>query len=321
MFQDSRGDYWFVSHQDGLCKYDGTTFTYYAEEEGLPPVRAMYEDSEGNMYFGIQDGLRILEGKEIRHINPEKRSLSLAESFTYDATSYIADWEVERNHFWFSAFNRNGLYRYDGEKLQHINLPVPEGYPDFSNTEGWLDGHGYDIYAVYGIYQDPEGIMWIGTSRAGLFRYDGKSLKWVNEAYEKGVVRASLKDAKGVLWFGNNSIGLSQYTKDRIINFTEARNMEEDGPASALALKEDKEGNIWIATFTKGLWKYNPSLDTIPNAPLKKNSPQLQHFGKDDGLETDHISSLLIDREGVLWIGTGIGGIFRYNGKAFEKLE
>jgi len=319
IFQDSREEFWFVSHQDGVAKYDGKNFSYYTEEQGLPSVRAIYEDAQGQMYFGIQDGMRILAGNEFKHIAPEENSIALSESFTNTEATYESDWEAEKKHFWFSAFNRNGLYRYDGKKLQHIRLPVPEGYPDFSETDGYMEGVGYDIYAVYDIYKDPTGSMWFGTSDAGLFRYDGKSIEAI--ADETGVVRASFKDSEGRIWYGNNREGIFLYENGQLINFTEQRSPGEDGLASALDIVEDTEGNIWFATFSNGLWKYNPGFDTDKNSPLKTGSKALQHFTKADGLGSDSITSLYLDKEGKVWIGTGAGEIFSYTGKGFDKLE
>ncbi|MEM8890387.1 MAG: hypothetical protein AAGD28_20595, partial [Bacteroidota bacterium] len=126
IFQDSRDGFWFVSHQDGVAKYDGKSFTYYTEKQGLGSVRAIYEDAQGQMYFGIQDGLQMLVGNEFKLIAPEPGSIAISESFSYTEATYESDWKIEREHFWFSAFNRNGLYRYDGKKLQHITLPAPE---------------------------------------------------------------------------------------------------------------------------------------------------------------------------------------------------
>ena len=35
IFQDSKGNYWFGSHGDGLCMFDGQKFNYFTVENGL----------------------------------------------------------------------------------------------------------------------------------------------------------------------------------------------------------------------------------------------------------------------------------------------
>ncbi|MEO1654620.1 MAG: two-component regulator propeller domain-containing protein, partial [Bacteroidota bacterium] len=209
IFQDRKGDYWFASQGDGICHYDGTSFTYYDELQGLPRVRAIFEDKDGHICFGVEDGLTIFDGEEFETIRPLPSSLLISNSFSYPKdedeklaeANYQQAWKKEGEALWFSAFNKNGVYRYDGEKLRHLTLPVSEDDPDYG-ARGYHPEHGYDPYAVYGIYPDKNGVLWFGTAGRGLFRYDGKTIVCINKSSKQGVVRAIHQEDSSRIWFG-----------------------------------------------------------------------------------------------------------------------
>ena len=148
IFQDSKRRYWIISHSEGMCRYDGKEFVYFPESKGMPSVRGIHEAVNGKMWFGIEGGVMIYDGETFQTIWVEPQSHLITEPLELETK----DWEKEREYFWFSAFNRNGVYRFDGQKLVHLTLPVPIDYPDFSGTNGFLTGVGYDSYAVYGLY-------------------------------------------------------------------------------------------------------------------------------------------------------------------------
>jgi ligand-binding sensor domain-containing protein len=71
-------------------------------------------------------------------------------------------------------------------------------------------------------------------------------------------------------------------------------------------LYEDKDGNIWMGTMTKGAIKYN--------------GDSLQYFTTEDGLPENTIVSILQDLDGNMWFGTH-QGISKFDGNSFLKIE
>lgn len=59
VFLDSKGNMWFGSHQDGVCKWDGLSYTYYTKKDGLSnnQVRTIQEHVDGSIWFGTGDGI------------------------------------------------------------------------------------------------------------------------------------------------------------------------------------------------------------------------------------------------------------------------
>ena len=59
IFQDSKGNYWFGSHNEGLSVYNGISFEYFTTDEGLADnqIRTIQEDKYGDLWFGTAHGV------------------------------------------------------------------------------------------------------------------------------------------------------------------------------------------------------------------------------------------------------------------------
>ena len=56
IFQDSKGNYWFGSLQEGVAVYNGKTFVYFNSKDGLNDnqIHSIQEDNEGVIWFNTQ---------------------------------------------------------------------------------------------------------------------------------------------------------------------------------------------------------------------------------------------------------------------------
>ncbi|HEX9875392.1 MAG TPA: two-component regulator propeller domain-containing protein [Gammaproteobacteria bacterium] len=121
-------------------------------------------------------------------------------------------------------------------------------------------------------------------------------------------VMAVLQDSSGLMWFGTEN-GLNSYNG---YEFTHYR--RERGNLDALAgdfvsdIKEDEDGDLWIATNGAGLSVRNRAtgkFKTFRHDPMDANS-----------LPSNIVRRLLIDPEGMIWIGTRGGGLGRFDPRA-----
>ena len=99
-----------------------------------------------------------------------------------------------------------------------------------------------------------------------------------------------------LLLLGN---ALAQISNDRFKKLPEELGLSNT-PITAIV--QDQKGYLWFGTWV-GLYRYDGY-----NARLYKVSP-----GFENGLKSNKISTLFIDRKGNLLVGTLLGGAFRYN--------
>jgi hypothetical protein len=70
---------------------------------------------------------------------------------------------------------------------------------------------------------------------------------------------------------------------------------------------EDINGNIWLTTWDKGVYKFDGK--NIVNYLVK------------DGSKEVNLVSIYKDNQGNLWLGTLENGIFKFNGNTFERFK
>jgi signal transduction histidine kinase/ligand-binding sensor domain-containing protein len=118
----------------------------------------------------------------------------------------------------------------------------------------------------------------------------------------------------GNLWIASYGKGLYNYNPQTksAINFTPAS-------ADSLLLNKvisemvvDRQGILWIGTSNQGLCSFNKQTRVFRKYPFIVNNGT-----KKAGNELDDVSvlSLLMDTEGILWIGTNLGALNRFDSK------
>jgi signal transduction histidine kinase/ligand-binding sensor domain-containing protein len=175
---------------------------------------------------------------------------------------------------------------------------------------------------ITALTQDAQGWLWIGTGE-GLFRYDGYRLrKFVHEDANPASLAGNFVTAlwpapDGRLWVGSQSDGISIFDphSERFTHLQHDPARPETLAGGRIwALQGDAAGGIWIGC--------NEGLDYV--APAKAAQPdgtpsdlaRLRHFkhqaNDPNSLIDNRIRSLLLDRQGTLWIGT-VSGLQRYS--------
>ena len=67
------------------------------------------------------------------------------------------------------------------------------------------------------IAQTNDGVLWIGTY-AGLYRYNGREFRWVDNYESVKNVNCLYVDEEGRLWIGTNDNGLSIVLREKVVN-------------------------------------------------------------------------------------------------------
>ncbi len=172
---------------------------------------------------------------------------------------------------------------------------------------------------VYALAQTRDGSVWAGTQLAGVVRQIPGSLAWVSvPGLPSQQVPRLLASRDGSLWAGTDrgvarwrpgtppqsasQAGAADGSKGQSkpsMQF-EVLTDERGKPMESLviALAEDGQGRIWIGT-TNGLWLYEPGRNGVIRIAADPTRP--------DGLVSDFISGLLVDRDDRLWVATDKG--------------
>jgi len=314
IFQDTKGNYWFGSLQEGVAVYNGKSFTYFNINDGLTDnqIHNIQEDKEGVIWFNTQKGVSSYDG--IKIVNHTKEDMEKSQTnFPIQSNETLqSQWTKSENDLWFEAGIKEGVYRYDGTKLSYFAFPSHKVLNHYDN-----------LFAVTGISKGKNNMTWFATY-AGVFGYNGSDFTIINDetlGFDRNMaplhIRSILEDSKGRLWIGNNGIGVLIKEGDLITNFSEKNNLihptsgrrgDKSLPGTLehiFTIAEDRKGNIWFGDRDSGIWKYDGITMT--------------NYTKKEGLTSDFTLSIFEDTEGELWFGMADGNIFKFNGKTFDK--
>ena len=285
VLQDRSGNYWFGT-VSGVSGYFGYGF-------GVPEILTANMDAKAAMKryngFEYQDTINL--------------SYSIEEDGPF--TNAVKDiLEDNSGDLWFGTEHGLGLYSPKDKN--------GETYRNFTVDDGLSSN------AINSLFEDKSGRIWVGTNN-GVNYFDEKEK---NKFKSKIRTEASIKKNTTI---SKNILSQKYFS---VQNELPIKNIH--------SIKEDKSGRIWFAT-SDGVYCYdkNNSASKCVTNTCKHNlklSGDLQqhqqevlksmiHLTNKDGLTSNNVTSLLIDKTGNIWFGfsdvnINKGGICKYNPKA-----
>lgn len=293
-------------------------------EQGISQstIEDIFQDSEGYIWLGTNDGLNRYNGYEFKIYNYEEYQNSISHNGITDITEdkYGNIWvntvsgvnKINKKTEKISNYTElNGKIKEDSTteiivtKDNNILVGTYEGLNIYNAKEDRFDvileqKDGILSSCIYSIDEDINGNIWIGTE-LGLNKLS-KDFK-VLETYpsESEIYNIFCDDENGFVWAGSDSSGLLKIDKNtkEVTQYINDIEDENSIPANQVgAIIRDSKGNLWVGT-TNGLARYNEkndSFDVYKNKVYDKNS-----------LVYNDVRSIIEDREGVLWVGTYSG--------------
>lgn len=257
-------------------------------------------DTDGNLWFGTGDeGLYSYNEKGFTH---------------YTENDGLCDSRIscisQDNKGNLMLGTSKGFCIFDGREFRQMDIPR------YEKSSEWMRDR-YPVFnpqEVQSIKQDKNGVFWLGSNGAGLYRFDGQEftnyLSEVGDTMPDGfyhnIIQSIVEDRDGSLWFASMSHGgVSKYQDGAFTHYDEADGLSDD---MVRVIYEAKDGRLWIGfngNRESGLTVYD--------------GEHFKTFREEDGLCTKNIRAIYEDHLGNLWIG-GHRGLCMYDGKEFKPV-
>ncbi|MBI3194374.1 MAG: hypothetical protein HYZ34_07925 [Ignavibacteriae bacterium] len=279
-------------------------FEHLTVEDGLSQntVLNIFQESEGFLWFGTQDGLNRYDGFTFTVFKTHPAdSSSISDNFVRRIS------EDRSGNLWFGTLN--GLNKYNRATQTFTRF-----LPNETKKSCLLSG---DIMAIH---QDKKGYLWIGTKNGGLHKLDIQTnfiTSFNLESFKSTEysVMAIYEDDDEVLWLGTSK-GLYGLSKERTSFTHYPIDSQQPGDILVYSIIEEKtesERMLWLGMTAGGLVKFYPSSGSsvrFAHADEEKNSlrgNRVWSMCRDKNTRLLNESSLRPDGQGMLWIGTDQG--------------
>ncbi len=284
-------------------------FQSWRSEQGLPQdrVRALAQTSDGYLWVGTDDGVARFDGMRFVSFGlPEGLSSGPARTLFGDS----------RGSLWIGSVGE-GLIRWRAG--QFTTITMADGLPSDSisalaeDDQGrlwigtdaglamWQDGHltpfepaeEFKGKAITALFKDRQGNMWLGATDVGVFKFQNGKFIPLTDAATKELLQdphCLLVDKAGRVWIGAGDDFVLCRDGDQWRPYRIPRHFAR---SYVCALGEEPDGTVWAGSVSEGLFEFKDGKLVTINAS--------------SGLSDNSVESLLVDRDGNLWVGTEVG--------------
>ncbi|MFY0688780.1 MAG: hypothetical protein JXQ90_16520 [Cyclobacteriaceae bacterium] len=271
-------------------------------------VRVFHKDTYGNYWTGNDNYLL--------QVDPDNGSI--LREFQLVTGSYVYKLESQGDFLWVATKVRGGLYKVD---LRNFSVQpfTTTNYPDYidldindlhitSDGMVWIgtDGGGVIIHdlstginttllnnvyyeeslsskAIYSVYEDKTGNIWVGTFKMGLNMYSPNRIKFKAYKNKPGLSSLShnsvmdmseMNDGRILIGTDGGGFNIFDPETEKFEVFTHDRdNSNSLSSAVSLRVIEDSNGMIWSASYQAGLNRYNPKTGQFNTYVKDYNDP------------------------------------------------
>jgi ligand-binding sensor domain-containing protein/signal transduction histidine kinase len=298
------------------------TFRSWQREQGLPEnfVRALAQTRNGYIWVGSDEGVSWFDGVNFS-------SLGLREGFQSGPVRVL--YGDSQGALWIGSVDA-GLSCWQGGKLRKFT--THDGLPSDSITALAEDGDGrlwvgtqtglvflqngrftplpgaemFSGKPIVVLVRDHKGSMWIGAEGAGIFSCQKNKFVQLQDPSLGAQLREPhclVVDQKGRIWIGAGDAFVFCRDGDQWLRFGMPRHV---GTPYVTSLVEGRDETVWAGSKGEGLFEFKAG--------------KLAAINASSGLSDNMIETLLMDREGKLWVGTH-GGLNRIYSRKVSVLN
>ncbi|HET6555802.1 MAG TPA: two-component regulator propeller domain-containing protein [Prolixibacteraceae bacterium] len=279
IYADFNGNIWIGSLGKGLDRFDpqSGTFTHFQHDPNNPAslsndtVTAILRDKQGTLWIGTHGGLDQFDPQTNQFIHYRYKKNDTT-SLSNNQVRVI--YEDRHGTLWIgtgSPFPDNGGRPEDGglNKLDKETGTFTRYLHDPIDPESLISNK------VSAIFEDHQGVLWIGTALNGLHQMNR----------QQGTFERLVFDPDHPEKLSGPALNSETTTFEHITFFT-----------------QDAAGSYWFGTVDAGLYYFNPQIGKITHFHGSDNSTS--------GFTDNGAWKAFTSRDGVLWIGGTQGNIY-----------
>ncbi len=301
IFDDHLGDLWVGTFPNGINYFNKSTanFVNYAPRAGddnslsNENVTYFFEDSEGRLWIGTEGGLNeFAKESGVFH----RYQADSHDPDALQANPVLAITEDDQGMLWVGTWS-GGLHKFDKQQRRFTHFGSKE-VPARRIADDY----------IWSLLFDSQQRLWVGTENEGLQLYVPEQQRFIKftedpkdpESLSFRHVWVIKEDSQQRIWVGTiDGLDLLLDLEGGRARFQHFRH-DVTNPKSLssnriISLLESRDGYLWVGTQDSGVNRLDPKTGNAERLSVAH------------GLPSNHISSMIEDDMGEIWLTTASG--------------
>ena len=286
IYQDKNGFIWLGTEGGGLSKYSGSQLITYSGKDKLQgiSIRAINEDSRGNIVFGNTKGLHYFNGKIFKNI--------LLSDLGADVVISAIKYNPISKTIWVGTAG-SGIYL------------LKETVSGFEEIKHIVSENLYLQNSVFDLEIDKNGNVFTAYFNGCIEIYSASGTMLNSNSFnDRNFLCLHIKKSNGEIYAGTLK-GAFKLEVTKNLTLRESASIREIEGEAVYDIS-NQNGKTLFATENKGVYFVSEN--------------EAYFLNKENGLPVNYTYKLLSDSEGNFWFGTIGGGLVSFQNNAFSFL-